>query len=388
MKGVVCNCFVLLAVATISHGLGVPARGQEPDAPRAFVFLVADTADRGLRDHVKEDRDNLAKIFADGFKKRPQRLEMKVFTQAESTPGTIIKVLTQLKQAGKVRPMDTVFFYYSGHGATDKDNGHILKMKSGDLPRSELKKLLEDLQAHNTILITDCCDAPLPPAFMGNPMPSPPPAEWPVLDGLLFQHQGLTDINSCQTGTKAWCYADERGIHRGGVFTLALAKLLCAKPEELSPENELVGWPDFIGHLSITTNDNFQLLLKGKPPIKDLTQRLQVPQAFALGTIKPRRLVDHPWLFGVAAAPVRTGGMYVSGIQPGSPAAAQGLRIADVIESINGNRLRNEVDYVNSIDNSGGQIDLIIIRAGVRISMESIRLQAIKPEPTVPPARP
>ncbi len=71
------------------------------------------------------------------------------------------------------------------------------------------------------------------------------------------------------------------------------------------------------------------------------------------------------------------GGVLVTGMYPGSPAARTGLRIGDVIESINGVALRGRRDYLDILRNQtpGTALRLQIMREGYPVQ------QNITPEP-------
>src|SRR5205085_9831033 len=137
------------------------------------------------------------------------------------------------KLEGRVQPVDTVFVYYGGHGATVEGKGHYLTMQHDwtagrpGLGRKELFSELRKLNARHLVVLTDCCSETIRDVF-GKEAPLPK-ASWPVLDCLFFHHKGVTDINACQKSAFSWFYNNEQ--EAGGAFTLALGPRLCSNTD-------------------------------------------------------------------------------------------------------------------------------------------------------------
>ncbi|HBO45020.1 MAG TPA: hypothetical protein DD670_14035 [Planctomycetaceae bacterium] len=117
-------------------------------------------------------------------------------------------------------PNDTIFLFYTGHGAYD-DEGHFLVMPDGET-RLHRKTILERMALKRprlAILITDSCNLQVP-SGMG-PAPSarmiPPEQMPPLFETLFIRSHGVVDINSSSEGEVSI------GAIGGGLLTLSLA---------------------------------------------------------------------------------------------------------------------------------------------------------------------
>ena len=171
----------------------------------------------------------------------------------------IINVIDSLE----TQPSDTVMFYYSGHGGWEKqayqtvvnvvankqgvaydfDSGHFLALKSGNVPRDDIKLALSKKPSQLRILITDCCanfpseeasvkyfsDRSAPGFFQPSTVPRDErPARFSVdkhisektVDALFFSSIGWLSSNAAPPGKVTL------GGREGGIFTNSLINKL------------------------------------------------------------------------------------------------------------------------------------------------------------------
>ncbi|MFO0905748.1 MAG: caspase family protein [Pirellulales bacterium] len=371
--------------------------------PKLYVVLLIDT-DSNLAADVAKDRDNLQRILSEAFATRPHRFEVTVLQGRQATREQVLATLNALR--GKVRENDSVFVYYSGHGATLlNDGGHALTLhhdqrtQSRFLLRSEVLEAMRSSSPRLRVLLTDCCSK-IPEQLRGRLLPAAPKATWPVMDTLFFQHQGLTDINGCQPNAFSWSYWDADGP-KGGTFTLALVPLLCTKRDDINPvfgvSDGIVNWRTFTNPLKRDTDRHYQSLRQAlladpliaeseKSAMRD--QLEQTPEVFSLATLAPQPIVDNAWMLGIEHTSAVENGkpvVYIVRVYPNTPAETAGLRQGDTVVSINDIRVNDREQLARLIDYSDGRIRLCCRRNGEQKSFD-IPLKPVKPAPVAPPA--
>jgi hypothetical protein len=274
----------LTAALVLVGGLfaGAPAFGQAP-ATRVRILLVADTNGRDAKLHAfAQDRANLEEMLKIAL--REQQLEDRYTLDVlEGDDATPVKVLEHYENL-KTEPGEVLFFYYSGHGGTDKNTGHFLAMAAGNLPRSELRTVMEAHRPRLLILLSDCCADYSAPVSLGA-VPTKAEKEFKLVrlsqtaqrerDGslarqILFEQRGVVDINACQTGK-----GSDSVHYKGGYFTLAMIRLMNATPKQYGvAQNGTVEWPTFFVALQ---NETLRDVTTARRPN-------QLPMAFAMNT--------------------------------------------------------------------------------------------------------
>jgi hypothetical protein len=198
--------------------------------------------------------------------------------------------------------VDTLLFYYSGHGFYDKNKKEqhiIIDMKkpgdSGDsLDHKTIAAHLAAKKAKLTLALTDACAA-------FRTAPTRVPSERQLVYGavgqstfeqLLYNNKGFIYINSAAIGTVAMCnnLHTEPGGRGGSCFTQAFYELASATYK--SP----VAWSSFYAQLHTRTDENYQQLKK------DTKQNNQTPEILydnVIGNIEhlkyEYRLVPRPY---------------------------------------------------------------------------------------------
>lgn len=176
---------------------------------KVHALLALDTADATIGTSVGVDKQTMTALLSN----IPTRqLAMTTLDGPQLTYDAVFGWLTQLR----TQPDDTVFVYFSGHGATDAKAGHCLNMPGGRLlERWKLLDAAKGKRTKLTVLITDCCAVKMgrQPEFGALPVDTAA-----VVRKLLLGHRGVVDLNACEVGQFAYCNEKE-----GGYFTSALA---------------------------------------------------------------------------------------------------------------------------------------------------------------------
>src|SRR5262249_1990844 len=183
-----------------------PAAAQGPELKKLHALLVIDTASN-LGDSVQKDLNTVRDLL----NQLPRgRVETTVLQGADATPDRVLDYFKRLA----IGSDEAMLCYYSGHGATDPDRGHVLAMNAGYLSRTRLREAMDRKQAGLSVLLTDCCSnkVKLPPV---QPEVMAMQNEKPMRD-LFLRARGVVDITAA-TNSPSW-----GGNLKGGVFTRAL----------------------------------------------------------------------------------------------------------------------------------------------------------------------
>jgi hypothetical protein len=175
------------------------------------------------------------------------------------TKENMIRVIRNLK----VSSDDTIFFFYTGHGAYDKDKDQFFDLQSGKIVlRSDVLMAMKDQRPRLSILVSDCCygeknlekksTKSQPIAIRGAIVKGIKP----LLEKLFFESKGVVDITSSEKGTYSFIYPDgfrnENGVNKGSIFTWNLCKQL--DTEMLASKN----WEELFKLVQEETNKDFK----------------------------------------------------------------------------------------------------------------------------------
>ena len=90
----------------------------------------------------------------------------------------------------------SLFFYYCGHEAFDKQKGHYLYTSGGDITRAEIRNILNNTGARSIVMVTDCCSS----LASFEPPVRRIPAKWKVFHKLFFEHTEVVDMTAATEG--------------------------------------------------------------------------------------------------------------------------------------------------------------------------------------------
>ncbi|MFN7449198.1 MAG: hypothetical protein ACK56W_15515 [Pirellula sp.] len=148
-------------------------------------------------------------------------LNMQLTEDDQSDPTRVLKLIYELNP----RPVDTVVFYYSGHGASD-DQGHYLAMANGKLHRKKVLDAMLRKGPRLAVLITDCCNLRSDGQMFFAPFfqVDRPSSPTPLFRSLFLEPKGIVDVNSSAPGEGAFFApsGDDIGSKRGSIFTIGL----------------------------------------------------------------------------------------------------------------------------------------------------------------------
>jgi hypothetical protein len=210
----------LVALAVLAPcGRAAAAAPLHPELKKIHVLVVVDTYDAGAKAlGMLLDQDNVVSFLRRTIP--AERLSVTTLEGRAVTRGNILGYYEALE----VGPDEGLFFYYSGHGATDRSRGHALTLYNGRhyLLRADLLASLKAKGAGLVVALTDCCSnyVDLGPE---RPLAAPAlPSEInPVVSRLFFRQRGVIDITAAELGKSA-----SGDTEVGGFFTASLIELL------------------------------------------------------------------------------------------------------------------------------------------------------------------
>ncbi len=91
-----------------------------------------------------------------------QRRNAVVLTDAQATAGGVRQAFRAL--APRVRPIDTLVFFFDGHGGSD-----VLDLVGPDLARRELGQMMNRVQGHQLLVLDSCEAGGFAPLVQGQP---------------------------------------------------------------------------------------------------------------------------------------------------------------------------------------------------------------------------
>lgn len=183
---------------------------------------------------------------------------------------------------------DTIFFFYSGHGAFDSVAGQYFALASQEQAfRSEVLDALKSKNVRLSILVSDCCfnQADVEPARRpASTVSSRGQVEIkgvrPLVEKLFFEAKGVVDITASEKGTYGFIYPKEvredNGVNKGSVFTWNLCKEM--KTEMFASKN----WEQVFELVREETNKDYQQVFAQHIQAGRVTQKELKPTAFTL----------------------------------------------------------------------------------------------------------
>jgi hypothetical protein len=355
---------VLLTAAALACPNPAAAQGQE--LKKLNVLLVIDTASN-LGPSVRADLETMHSLL----KQLPKnKVEETVLQGADATPARVLDYFKRLQTGSD----EAVLCYYSGHGATDPDQGHVLALKAGFLSRKRLREAMDAKQPGLSVLLTDCCsnEVKLPPV-QAEVMEIR--KDKPMRD-LFLRARGVVDITAA-TNTPSW--GDNI---QGGVFTRSLySAVMNSNWSELDADHDgFVSWQEFFPRLQRETEATFKAFAQdarkyGTP----INQTAQTPEAFEIKTSVVAVVEPSPgpspnpppdpgpapvrpttYALGVRVTSNGGTGVRITAISPGSPAARNRLGVNDLILSADGKAVRTAEDLQAAFAASNGRVRLVI----------------------------
>ena len=340
-----------LAIAVLSF------LSNSTHAQHLHAFIVVDTDDDRIGDSVGTDGINLYELLDRGLDE--SSYTDYVLTGIQVTPDNILRTLKD----AKIKPEDSVLFYYSGHGAFDRNTqDHYLTLGNNKvLARSKVRQAVFKHNPKLAVFISDCCanmvrlpttDAPDAGAgglAAGMAMRT---TEYPVLRHLFFNTKGLVDITSSRPGQISVGFED------GGLFTNAVLSTI----EENS--HKAMNWFELFTQSRARTSEGYE--------ISDGIYRSGFSKGMADGQ-NTQTAWTFQTMYGVNPNNQRLGlfmdleqAGVITKVNQGSVAQVAGLEAGDRIQTINGNSFNTTAEALKMVGNSKRDLRLVVqcVRTG------------------------
>lgn len=379
----------LLALSGITALCGTTVHAQT-----VHLINVADTADAKVGPSCAEDVGNFAQIMFIGL---PDGMLAETrLTDDQVSADQILKQIAEIR----VRPNDTLVFFWSGHGGFDTTKSeHFLQMPQGGmLYRSTLLGALQEKHARLTVLLTDSCanfvDTNANLIEVAPSSPDPQRGVAPLFDALFLRPRGVVDIQAAAPGEYAVA------LQGGGLFGMLLA---CSSLYETPPENSSRPVHEYmVGYLwaNMDRRVSWDQMVK---QMQEVAPRLfaaahpdgiehpdghkQTTQTITAFSLPEDATGEGPVAtdprgsrFGVPAVAHGTDGVRITAVwdhYPGTQVVevATGRKLllepGDIILEINGRPLHSLQDYIDSVKNSPRTMEFVIrnVRNGERVPM-------------------
>lgn len=247
-------------------------------ATRLHIIFVCDQNAQNIGPGMVVNQGLMTKVIQEAFSEHQERLGKWNLIAPRRND-----ILTHINSLA-VKPSDSIFFYYCGHGGWDParqpsgdEKGHYLAMSGGTLYRSELRSALLAKRPFSIVILTDCCSS-----IAGvEPPHRNIPAAWEGFHDLFFLQPGIFDIQSATRNQFGWSDNDN-----GGFFTRVLAKWLCEPRGNIRSDgkDDFVTWKEFFRRLRDGTVELFNQTQKAVGAGADIKKyEPETPQAFYLG---------------------------------------------------------------------------------------------------------
>ena len=297
------------------------------DARMLHAIIVADTLDPNIGELCDIDGRNVHALIHDEVP-LIRRGPIHQITGKNVTQESILKTIQDLQ----VESNDSLFLYFSGHGAYVRDTGHVIKMTDDKLfLREELIKALKDKGARLTILVTDSCSNIIPKSMLAMAAREIPPKvlDYDACRYLFFRHAGVVDINAATPPQEAVTLQDS-----GGIFTDQFTNLL------LSPNTRFsrtpVSWADLFKRLSQAVEEQYQMHWQEDPDFRALfpNQEKQTPEYYSLAKVDGYELPKVKLRLGIDCGNTDGTGVRINKVYPNSQAEWAGFQVGEILFAV------------------------------------------------------
>jgi hypothetical protein len=382
---------VLVSVAMLLCFRGGPSVGQPqaagPDeAVRVRALLVGDTGDPDIGGSVSKDLAIMQVLLKGAFAKHRDRLTLEILTDSNVTRERILGYY----QKRKTGPEETLLFYFSGHGGTERLRGHLFQVLSEDgsrpvpLWRDEVRSAMLSHQPRLCILLSDVCSDLIDLGARARAVLRPPAFQ--TTRCLFLQARGLVDINAVSEGQAAV------GQEDGGFFTRGLVEVLGRPFKELDRDGDgFLHWQEVLPAVQQTAQEEYAKWRQNILPLvkKDLARAQTRAEWEALAHFTKQlekqrsqrvRAYHLPSLsrFGVRVVATDDGeGVRVLAVHEYTPAGLAKLKPGDVILTIAGKGTNSLREFTEAVAGAKGVVTVRYRREGKAdpISVE-VRLPA------------
>ena len=318
--------WTLIAVALTTSEAAVALDGN--DARQLHALIVADTADKNVGPLVDIDGRNFYNLLTDEIPQARRGL-VEVLKGASVTKRQLLQKIQELP----VEPNDTVFLYFTGHGAYVRERGQVLKMSDGELVlRNEILDLLKGKGARLTILITDACSNIVEPHVLAQ-MKEAEGIDHDVCRYLFFRHRGVVDLHAASPGEEAVALRDT-----GSLFTNSLISVL-SEPNRAF-RGVPITWRDVVGQTAERTQFRFNVEYKASKDFRLLfpNQTTQTVKAASLGEPIPAPIPKVAWRLGIRVSDTDGTGVRIDEVFENSQAEWAGFQVGEILHRVESGR--------------------------------------------------
>lgn len=214
------------------------------------ILFVIDS-DTNIGKAMVKNLEILQQVFREAIEANREKFEgrisMKILSGKEVTPENI-----RAQYAAGAPHADATghLFYYTGHGAFDREKGRWLATSGGGITLNEVRNLINATGARSIVMLADCCGD----IVEFQPPQRRTPAKWKVFNKLLFENTGIVEIHGSTEGESSWCNDEQ-----GSMFTRCLCKLFCEPASGIREDGTdgEVTWEDFFERTRRETSELF-----------------------------------------------------------------------------------------------------------------------------------
>lgn len=325
-----------LALACLSWQAAWALDGN--DARRLHALIVADTADKAVGPLVDIDGRKFYELLTDEIPEFRRGL-------VEALKGTSVtkENLFAKIDAMAVEPSDTLFCYFTGHGAYVRERGQVLRMAGGEVvPRAELLERMKSKNARLTILITDACSNIVEPRVFAS-IREAEGIDHDVCRYLFFRHRGVVDLHAAAPGEEAVALNET-----GSLFTSSLVDVL-RQPNSAFPRMPIT-WRDVVGQAAARTADRFKMEFNASKDFRLLfpNQTTQTVKAANLGEPIPAPIPKVDWRLGIRMGETGGQGVRIDAVFPNSQAEWAGFEVGEILYRIETGRFDPVVTIIRT----------------------------------------
>jgi hypothetical protein len=326
-----CSGLLLAAVRPVSALDG-------NDARQLHVLIVADTGDKNVGPLVDIDGQRLYNLITDEIPQVRRGL-VHVLKGQRVTRENLFSQIEQMP----VQQNDSVFCYFTGHGAYVADQGQVLRMADGDLVlRGDILTKLKGKGARLTVFITDACSNIVKSrvklmAMMAQGI------DHDVCRYLFFRHRGTVDLHAAAPGEEAVALQGT-----GSIFTNALIGELQA-PNSAFPGVPIT-WSQVVTRTAQATKDRFVQEYNSNQDFRLLFpgQTTQTVKAASVAQPIGGAIPKVNWRLGIRASNAGGQGVRIDEVFENSQAEWAGFQVGEILFRIETGRFNPQVTEIRT----------------------------------------
>jgi hypothetical protein len=363
---------LVLSAAFLGFKVAAADRPAPDEAVRVRALLVGDTGDPDIGGSVQKDLRTVQGLLEGAFRDHKDHLSLSLLMDRDVTRERILGHYDQL--AGVAN--ETLLFYFSGHGATDRRRGPFFQVLASDsfrlvpLARDEVRSAMRSHRPRLCILLSDVCSDVIDLGPRERAAARPP--DWATIRCLFLQARGLVDANAVSEGESAI------GLEDGGFFTLSLADRLRRPFKELDRDGDgFLHWQELLPEVQTMAQKKYAGWREQVLP--QVTRQLAAAETkgeeaelshyrnqLEKQPAQTVRVYSLPSLnrFGVRVVEHGGEGVEVLVVHGDTPADLAGLKPGDVLLEIGGKAINSLPEFTEAVAHAKGSVPVAYRRPG------------------------